>query len=470
MDCLHPSFSLLPDHVLERIFYYLDIPNGSGLHLVCREVYGLILPMLLQVHTLGNVGSMEYRRFLLKNSKHIRGLIIKDIALFSFLQEAELCFHEIFSNLRSISLRGQVASSYGDWEAFCRQCFELKLLKHISLCGMESDETHIDKCDAIDYRSESDEESNPDFDIYTPYTGLIPLMPKLQSFYTSFFPLSLISHIRSSHSMKKLAIASNCYRPLFLKLRKLIPAKEVQLFNPFGPIISSTDATNQTWVYSSYSKTHYYWRLRDRVVFQESELAKRIFPNFYRIEEDTDFGLLERIMDDNPMEHCTIISVDDDEIIEDKLMGLEKIASIEMVFRGPAEICLEDSFYAAKALSLDISGNGANKFIGWAFRKFPDLQHLYIGNEIPNEMFPLEKTFESLECFYSSVPQSDEFWNQLVRNAPKLSFVYTDCIRGCYSTLKAIRPVLKILPFKTIHGTSRILEEVPAFYESLLNR
>ncbi|KAJ9059658.1 hypothetical protein DSO57_1039157 [Entomophthora muscae] len=85
-------------------------------------------------------------------------------------------------------------------------------------------------------------------------------------------------------------------------------------------------------------------------------------------------------------------------------------------------------------------------------------------------MFPLEKTFELLECFYSSVPQLDGFWNQLVCNAPKLSFVYTDCIRGCYLTLKAIQPVLKILPFKTIHGTSRILEEVPAFYESLLNQ
>ncbi|KAJ9075668.1 hypothetical protein DSO57_1033711 [Entomophthora muscae] len=121
----------------------------------------------------------------------------------------------------------------------------------------------------------------------------------------------------------------------------------------------------------------------------------------------------------------------------------------------------------AKKLSLDIPGGELSQALEWVFQQFPHLQHLYIYNKISDDMLPLENTFPLLECFYSNVQQSDEFWSQLLLNAPKLESIYTDYIPDCFSLLKAERPTLQLFPFQAIYGSPRILEEASGFYESL---
>ncbi|KAJ9075671.1 hypothetical protein DSO57_1033709 [Entomophthora muscae] len=77
-----PSFILLPNHILEKVFLYLGTPSGIEVRLACRELYSLTEPMLLQIHTLGDIDNMEYCQFLFKKAKPIRGLKIQTIQYF----------------------------------------------------------------------------------------------------------------------------------------------------------------------------------------------------------------------------------------------------------------------------------------------------------------------------------------------------------------------------------------------------
>ncbi|KAJ9075674.1 hypothetical protein DSO57_1033712 [Entomophthora muscae] len=510
------SFVLLPNHILEEIFLYLGNPGGTEVRLACRELYCLTEPMFLQIHTLGDIGNIEYLQFLFKKAKPIRGLKIQTIEYFHKFEEAELTLCEVFPSLRSISLSQEEELASNETEILCKHCLGLKNLKHLSLTTPDSGETsavmrgefqslsededsgfylttssenseteyneswiETNQYKAIsiakaanfmteEVRHENNEDDNNGLGEYTPLCRLIPLMSKLESLYISSFPLSLIKSISRSKSMKKLTIATHCDQPFFLSLRKLIPVKEVMLYNTYGPIISSIEES-QTWFYTYDVKTHFYWRLPDHVKIQETKWVQRVFPNFFCIDEEGGYSDFMCIMEETTVEHCTVICTEYDDIRGMTLDNLESVPSIEMVYYGPTGIEYDQPIeYVAKKLSLDIfDKNELYKVLGWVLQNFSHLQDFYVFNEFSDDVLPFRNTFSLLKCFYSDAPQSDEFWCQLLSNAPKLEAIYTDHIPEYFSLLKAERPTLQLFPFEAIYGAPRIIEEFSGFYESL---
>ncbi|KAJ9060760.1 hypothetical protein DSO57_1027402 [Entomophthora muscae] len=301
--------------------------------------------MLLQIHTLGDIENMEYCQFLFKKAKSIRGLKIQTIEYFHKFEDAGLISCEVFSNLCSVSLDKKDELSDEDSEILCKQCFGLQNLKHLSLnspdCGetdavvrgwfqyvsedeeysdlymtsssnnseTESNENMIEtnqykaisiaktasfKTEEVRHENEEDDDDNG-LNEYTPLYELIPLMSKLESLYISSFPLSLIKSISRSKTMKKLTIATHCNQPFFLSLRKLLPTKEVSLYSTYGPIISSIDES-QTWIYTSHIKTQFYWKVPDHVKIQEGKWVKKVFSNFFCVDEEDGYRAFNCLM------------------------------------------------------------------------------------------------------------------------------------------------------------------------------
>ncbi|KAJ9087979.1 hypothetical protein DSO57_1027666 [Entomophthora muscae] len=450
------NFPSLPNHILEEIFYNLDKPYQVELRLLCREVYHVTLPVVFLVHTLGDVQYEGYLDFLLRRAKLFRGLSINNINLFYGLQGANLTLNGVFPNLRSLSLDTCTYSDKYIFVDFSSQCLELKYLKHLTLTDFYNEELE-----------EYIEENKLDQTYFTedPYTSLQPLMYKLRTVFTNFNSSTLSAAIQGSQTIKKFSISPFCHMPLLYDLREISLSKEVALLSEYGPIISST-STSPEWFHCVDLNVHYYLKLHDGFSFFNNSI-NQIFPNLISIGDLSTFELLTQ---STPIQHCTLVNIHNGDNDSHFLNGLWGASSIEIIFRGTVDDLSPTHNFNATFLSLDVLDHQFGKLMDWIFDHFFQLQHLFLYNRIPDEIFPLNRnSIYSLQYFYSKVPQSDYFWHQLLVAAPNLRHIYTDYVPEIYSTLLFHRPDLRFYPFQTIHGLPRDLKEYSGFNDCLFN-
>ncbi|KAJ9078272.1 hypothetical protein DSO57_1008402 [Entomophthora muscae] len=101
---------------------------------------------------------------------------------------------------------------------------------------------------------------------------------------------------------------------------------------------------------------------------------------------------------------------------------------------------------------------------------FSNLQHLYISNVVPDWMLPLSiNSFPHLIRFYSKARQSDLFWTELVKAAPKLLYIHTDTIRSNILEFEKMKPMLQLMPYKTILDDNGDKNERSSFNRCLFN-
>ncbi|KAJ9084165.1 hypothetical protein DSO57_1027203, partial [Entomophthora muscae] len=392
-----------------------------------------------------------------KNGSYIRGLIIKNIQEFNELRSFGLFLCEVFPNLRSISLD---LNTHVDCniESFVLQCLALKHLKHLSLLASGFRRSLL-----------YPEDYSPDDEIYIvdPYAVLNPLLSKLESIYTSFWPKTLFAEIANSETMKTLYISTGFHQHTILDLVDLPRHKEVIFTNEYGPVISSTNATGQNWLHFTNSQAHFFVLLSHKDFSNPDSANQRIkiFPTLDHLEDHAD---LDRLIDMKAANHCTVVDIYNAGMDLEIFDGVQDIPSLELVFRqNMCDLALDESKFQTKKLSLVVVDDEPSEFFEWVLYAFPGLKHFFVHNEFPDEMIPFDNLFPCLTHFYSSVEQSPLFWEELIDKSPKIVYLHTDTEPENFLMLKEKNPNLQIMPFEEIFGAPRDFNDVSGFNKSL---
>ncbi|KAJ9087977.1 hypothetical protein DSO57_1027664 [Entomophthora muscae] len=294
-----------------------------------------------------------------------------------------------------------------------------------------------------------------------PGEALKPLMSKLESIYTNFWPKALFDEILRSKSIKTIYISTDIEGRYISDFLNLAERKEIVLTNEHGPHISSLQSTGRKWFYFDDKTANIY-------ITQTStdELGTKAFPTLNHLQEKEDF---ERLVNSEMVDHCAVLNFYNTETDAELLSGLHKIPSFELIFKQFTGF-LEPtkSKFMAKKLSLFVVEDEFSNFFTWTLDTFPYLEHFYIHDTVTYALLPLNPG--SLTClthFYSKSSQSYDFWDELVRNAPRLLYIYCNITPDSFSELKQKTPNLEILPFVEILGSPRCFNDVSGFNRSL---
>ncbi|KAJ9079108.1 hypothetical protein DSO57_1038928, partial [Entomophthora muscae] len=125
---------MLPKIVLEEIFSLLDRKQVYELHVLCLAFYQAAFPMLLRFHSLKQVKYeyIDYQRFLKKNGRNVKGLIIKNVKDYKALLESGLSLTTVFPHMDSLSCH-MLNSDTDLCEELVEDCLGLRNLKYLSL-------------------------------------------------------------------------------------------------------------------------------------------------------------------------------------------------------------------------------------------------------------------------------------------------------------------------------------------------
>ncbi|KAJ9079597.1 hypothetical protein DSO57_1033767 [Entomophthora muscae] len=99
---------------------------------LCLAFYQAAFPLLLRIHSLKQAKYIDYQRFLKKNGKHVKGLVIKQFDDYNALLSSGLCLSTTFPQLRFIN-RLPYARRSPECKAMIEDCLQLKNLKHAGL-------------------------------------------------------------------------------------------------------------------------------------------------------------------------------------------------------------------------------------------------------------------------------------------------------------------------------------------------
>ncbi|KAJ9078643.1 hypothetical protein DSO57_1004601 [Entomophthora muscae] len=421
---------LLPSLLLDEIFSFLDTDDIHTLLPVCHEFYHLALPRLLHVHTLKGNKEARYSDFIKKNGRFVKGLVIKEFRDFIEFQSSGLTLASIFPNLRSVSLE-RVCAAWGvGLTEFCNQCIKLKYLKHLGLDKWEEDK---------------------------PFAGLSAVVSKLDSLYVNFYPHKILENQQEYKGLKRLMMPVEFY--YFYGTLKDFTFPELWLINANIPMICSKPSSNGSrgWLEytgvgaKGYFKMPFGLQSSGLKILTENPMVYPIFPDTFYLTGSYD-AYVDISATPDFVEHCTLIFSTTKRERNDVLSPIRDIPSLDMIckFKMDSLWFKEQTFQATK-LSLLVHNQNFPETFAWAVRCFPHLQHLYVANTFSEEMLPLvNNAFPNLTHFYSRVKQSDWFWTELVRTAPKLLYVHTNSIESDITAFESLKPFLRLKPYKNI--------------------
>lgn len=116
--------------------------------------------------------------------------------------------------------------------------------------------------------------------------------------------------------------------------------------------------------------------------------------------------------------------------------------------------------FQASKLALKVEPDEFPAFLCWTPEAFPNLQHFYLGNVIPEPLMR-KGVFPKLVHFYTNVDQPDYFWRQLLEAAPELLYIHSDWLLDDVFRFEDLRPALQIVHYRNILGYT---SDVIAYY------
>ncbi|KAJ9067280.1 hypothetical protein DSO57_1001387 [Entomophthora muscae] len=207
---------------------------------------------------------------------------------------------------------------------------------------------------------------------------------------------------------------------------------------------------------------------RNRSIIDNVCCENTLYPDgFYVAESYPDF--LELL--DTPMlvDHCTVRRYPSAQDEECSLADFKTVPSLEItIYHFPSYQFVKEEFQATK-LSLEMIYGWTINCFRWANECFPNLQHFYVENVVPDELIFLKSNcFPKLVHFYTSVTQSNFFWSELIKAAPNLMYIHTDSMQS--NIVENLRPLLQVVPYRNIMGFSGGTDEISGYNGCLYDR
>ncbi|KAJ9049439.1 hypothetical protein DSO57_1024447 [Entomophthora muscae] len=315
---------------------------------------------------------------------------------------------------------GKINSDITYSENLGTECLKLSKLKHISIYGWDEDLL---------------------------FDNLQPVIKNLNSLYVDFCPHRIADNWKSYIGLDVLIMPSRSSSVLLNLQKKFYFVKEIVLVDPKGPTISSKAESNGCYAWIN------------------------VFPDCFRLTTaHADFIGLTAIP--NFAKHCTIINCCyRNKIKAEAIYSVRNIPSLNIVFPCRSTFAsYGEAVFKTTKLSCTLDDSEFPFFFKWAMESFSNLQHLYISNVVPDWMLPLSiNSFPHLIRFYSKARQSDLFWTELVKAAPKLLYIHTDTIRSNILEFEKMKPMLQLMPYKTILDDNGDKNERSSFNRCLFN-
>ncbi|KAJ9050065.1 hypothetical protein DSO57_1017902 [Entomophthora muscae] len=386
----------LPHFILEEVFCYLDLASIHTLCLVSLDFYIAARPSLFYTLRLKNCLDKQYISFLEKNGKWVRKLETNEKVMSKFLMN-HLHISELLPCLRTVCL-----SNYGckPSQEVSNDLQNLHSLKALTLKGCQS------------------------------IAIFKPIITKLDFLHIDAHPGPLATNPDEYAGLKTLS--TNSPRGAWASQH---PYRILLKEN--GLAITNTHA----WVETFSNNALYLLRLPSNLNLKAHENVEEQFPNYYYINKPTNHIL-------SKVQHCKVQLHTSDHPINYFLIRTFPSIEVEQAQHAKPRH-LGQSKLLATNLSLKVSDHQFQQFFRWALQCFPNLKHLYVTNRAdPNLLQPLP----TLTHFYSSVPQSPEFWKSLALAAPNLTAIFTKV--SPTNNLNLLPNHIQIFPYQTIYNQS----------------
>lgn len=436
---------MLPLIILEELLGLFQRSEVIKLRCVNREFYGLAMQILFRCHVYQGLLNPEYLQFITRRGKSFKGLILKSLGGITRLQESGLALSQAFPSIRAISMGPVDWNSRTFNEELAAECLKLDKLVHLDIHAYNAS---LLEC-------------------------LVPVINTLGSLYVAWPTENLLSCLQQSPGLKKLLVPPHKLDALLLSLLQSDSRlKEIVLVpEGFGLTISSIPSNNglSVWLeykdiirtcYAKISREKYFSNKRR---IEELPLEVGLPDCFFRIKTLEAFTKL--LAAPGLIDHCSLVkraSAGETQLNQDHL--LKDIPSLYLDVKQNAAFMFGDLKFQASQLFLYSSNFNWPPLMSKTLWHFPNVQHLYVNKKILVYQFQAQDILVSnLTHFYSECPQSDLFWCELVKSAPRLLSICSDASPANILELKMLNPLLCFLPYQNIWGNSGSAEDISGF-------